>query len=639
MTLLTPEENQGGGDDSSATAPADSEDELDGAEFSSSETTALLPPGREDSSNSNSNSDNSTGANDDGADINKTSTTTSLDPQTVLSSLERTRDKKSPSRFSVDVECESVVSDYSELGGPLKDIERDVHYLDRDTLRSEEGGDSWLELSRQEGEFESEVERREGESQADFEKRIRKINLLSLAQEFAELKKVDAQACAFNFHRNQSVKNLRQSLSPAGSRGQSIERSRRTNSKSPLRASSLAGGGNMPGIMATSGGHDLSQKDGKDGTSSGAENMTTSLPKNYEKSSVAAANQRTEDPPANEARRGDSNLDLPANMRPNRFMMGSPRLERDGSRPANAGSQGNSSDAEGDFDVYNIESTLPHVNWATLEKQLEIAAKEGQNRLESCKNEREEIRRRLAMSTEDETTADEPDPSETLSPRKQRLQDRLQATPSGMQICFMNDDVLDDDEDDNLITARLDDPDNESSSCPESSSEDKSGSLTEASQVPPLPNHPCFPGEVAQFTARQTQLQSEATLALAQASTMARMQLEVEKQSKKKSPIADMVGIPTLGGGRRLRLTGGKLQEMNLAQLQVLVNDLHSQIELLNEDLVHLLIERDDLHMEQDSMLVDIEDLTSHCHDPKTTNNNKNLLNNNRPTSRRDRRK
>ncbi|KAG7167898.1 Schwannomin-interacting protein 1-like 1, partial [Homarus americanus] len=51
---------------------------------------------------------------------------------------------------------------------------------------------------------------------------------------------------------------------------------------------------------------------------------------------------------------------------------------------------------------------------------------------------------------------------------------------------------------------------------------------------------------------------------------------------------------------------------MNVAQLQVIVNDLHTQIESLNEDLVTFLMERDDLHMEQDSMLVDIEDLTKH---------------------------
>ena len=36
-------------------------------------------------------------------------------------------------------------------------------------------------------------------------------------------------------------------------------------------------------------------------------------------------------------------------------------------------------------------------------------------------------------------------------------------------------------------------------------------------------------------------MQAEARLALAQAKEMARMQMEIEKQSKKKSPIADIV--------------------------------------------------------------------------------------------------
>lgn len=52
------------------------------------------------------------------------------------------------------------------------------------------------------------------------------------------------------------------------------------------------------------------------------------------------------------------------------------------------------------------------------------------------------------------------------------------------------------------------------------------------------------------------------------------------------------------------------LTDMNIAQLQIIVNELHTQIENLNEQLVHFLMERDELHMGQDSMLVDIEDLT-----------------------------
>lgn len=54
------------------------------------------------------------------------------------------------------------------------------------------------------------------------------------------------------------------------------------------------------------------------------------------------------------------------------------------------------------------------------------------------------------------------------------------------------------------------------------------------------------------------------------------------------------------------------LTDMNVAQLQVIVNDLHGHIEVLNEGLVRFLLERDELHMSQDSMLVDIEDMTKY---------------------------
>ena len=47
-----------------------------------------------------------------------------------------------------------------------------------------------------------------------------------------------------------------------------------------------------------------------------------------------------------------------------------------------------------------------------------------------------------------------------------------------------------------------------------------------------------------------------------------------------------------------------------MAQLQLIQNDYLAQIESLNEELVSLLVARDDLVMEQDAMLTDIQDLS-----------------------------
>lgn len=53
------------------------------------------------------------------------------------------------------------------------------------------------------------------------------------------------------------------------------------------------------------------------------------------------------------------------------------------------------------------------------------------------------------------------------------------------------------------------------------------------------------------FLTRQKKLQAEAKMALAMAKPMAKMQVEVEKQNRKKSPVADLVsgGRGTARGG------------------------------------------------------------------------------------------
>ena len=66
---------------------------------------------------------------------------------------------------------------------------------------------------------------------------------------------------------------------------------------------------------------------------------------------------------------------------------------------------------------------------------------------------------------------------------------------------------------------------------------------------------------------------------------------------------------PTIPNNTR-RLNRGILTQMNVGQLQVILNFFLSQIETLNEDLVEFLIVRDELVIEQDSLLTDIEDIT-----------------------------
>ncbi|XP_032754163.1 schwannomin-interacting protein 1 isoform X2 [Rattus rattus] len=258
------------------------------------------------------------------------------------------------------------------------------------------------------------------------------------------------------------------------------------------------------------------------------------------------------------------------------------------------------------------EPPAPPMDWEALEKHLaglqfreQEVRNQGQARTNSTsaqKNERESIRQKLALGS---FFDDGPGIYTSCSKSgKPSLSSRLQ---SGMnlQICFVNDSGSDKDSDadDSKTETSLDTPlspmsKQSSSYSDRDTTEEESESLDDMD-----------------FLTRQKKLQAEAKMALAMAKPMAKMQVEVEKQNRKKSPVADLLPhMPHISECLMKRsLKPTDLRDMTIGQLQVIVNDLHSQIESLNEELVQLLLIRDELHTEQDAMLVDIEDLTRHA--------------------------
>ncbi|XP_063838615.1 schwannomin-interacting protein 1 homolog isoform X4 [Ostrinia nubilalis] len=222
----------------------------------------------------------------------------------------------------------------------------------------------------------------------------------------------------------------------------------------------------------------------------------------------------------------------------------------------------------GSFDVYNIETALPKLDLDAIENHIR-AAKEAERRK---RNDREEIRRRLAMGVDSEEYysmghTDRPGKKPSLH---SRLQNGAKLRPTSLSM------------------------------------QKKSRSSHSLGHIEL---------KESDFYALQATLQTEARIALAQAKEMARIQMERERRSRAVSPVTEMLrrsmekASAPLAPDRR-RVSRQLLTDMNIAQLQVIVNELHSQIESLNDSLVKLLMARDELHMGQDSMLVDIEDLT-----------------------------
>lgn len=115
-------------------------------------------------------------------------------------------------------------------------------------------------------------------------------------------------------------------------------------------------------------------------------------------------------------------------------------------------------------------------------------------------------------------------------------------------------------------------------------------------------------------------IQADARRKLRDAKTMAVKTLDAERcERRTNNEIVKLLGIPLQPAhpnskvkshpGQR-KLNRRVLTQMNVGQLQVILNYLLSQIETLNENLVQFLISRDELAIEQDSLLTDVEDIT-----------------------------
>ncbi|KAK6310496.1 hypothetical protein J4Q44_G00185510 [Coregonus suidteri] len=218
------------------------------------------------------------------------------------------------------------------------------------------------------------------------------------------------------------------------------------------------------------------------------------------------------------------------------------------------------------------------------------------------RNDRESIRQKLALGS----FYDDEEPVIYNSCSKNGLPSRPQSGVN-LQVCFVNDSSSDKDSDaeDSKTETSLDTPLSPVSKQSSSLSDRDTG------------EEDSDPLEECGFWRVQRRLQEEARVALALARPMARMQVEVERQIQlhRRSPVADLLHhLPHISEGLMKRsLRRGDMRDMSLGQLQVITNDLHSQIQSLNEELVQLLLMRDELHVEQDAMLVDVEDLTRHA--------------------------
>ena len=274
---------------------------------------------------------------------------------------------------------DGVILDYSEMAKPLRQ-----HLADVDVCSKSVGNK--VASSSNNGVFQTQqkIIRTPDETDEEYNKRVRKINYLSLAQEFAALKKVDSSAEPFEHFR----KGVNSSSS-------SIVQNSSLQAESDLTESAMA----TPSELSKN--FPVTTRD-----DNRTNIITEVLPDNNRNSLLITDNDLLSTSPTIEQHNSSLDLettntnhqspahnkqvqrssvtdDLTKNMQDNKNKESDistssnfKHIEDSPSLTKKSGVSTPGSEKLGDFDVYNIESTLPQLDWNMLEQQLQRAAEE-----------------------------------------------------------------------------------------------------------------------------------------------------------------------------------------------------------------------------------------------------------------------
>ena len=224
-------------------------------------------------------------------------------------------------------------------------------------------------------------------------------------------------------------------------------------------------------------------------------------------------------------------------------------------------------------------------NRSPVPKQVETAPIVRSTSLSS----REDIRKKLASFGEEETIPEEDDEP---------------GIGNNLEICFINETASDDEGDVmvNPLESHSDDEDLSSlksitnQNFVQKSKSDGDGFKTRVNFEQ---------SEDIKFREEKHKIQATAKVSLSQCKQVAKRQLAAEKQKRlNDDPLKKLLGVSSSDINQDL------LSGYNINILQFVLNDFREKIEQHSTELVSLLIQKDELETEQDSMLIDIEDIS-----------------------------